>query len=305
MNALPDFPDFKPISMDMSDYLLPFCRGLNSGISEFTFANFFLDSLKYNYKISRLSHNSMVIIGNGPSRKLAEKDLGSIFFSVLGDIPQKEQLDYLFINFCYWKNMPQDLEKKTTQLLSSDSFQIIEDRDNFDYIYLRENLASLSGKALHKKKNLVNAFISSYKAEVLPLSPYSLTDAISVLESWKKSRQQENLGDYNQCGLALEQFKKIGLEGVVAYADGVPVAFSLGERICNGTMFVTMFEKAISGYKGVYQFVNRAQALNLPSSVIYINREQDLGDLGLRQAKTTYRPCSFTKKYLVLPLTLC
>ena len=62
-----------------------------------------------------------------------------------------------------------------------------------------------------------------------------------------------------------------------------------------------MFEKGISSYKGVYQFVNRAQALNLPPTVELINREQDLGNAGLRQAKMTYRPVDFTKKYVVIP----
>ena len=64
-------------------------------------------------------------------------------------------------------------------------------------------------------------------------------------------------------------------------------------------MFVTLFEKSLNGYKGVYQFVNRSQALHLPPTVEIINREQDLGDEGLRQAKMTYRPVGFTKKYVV------
>ena len=51
----------------------------------------------------------------------------------------------------------------------------------------------------------------------------------------------------------------------------------------------------------MYQFVNRAQALNLPPTVELVNREQDLGDEGLRQAKMTYRPVDFIRKYLVIP----
>jgi hypothetical protein len=35
----------------------------------------------------------------------------------------------------------------------------------------------------------------------------------------------------------------------------------------------------------------------LPPSYVHINREQDLGDLGLRQAKETYRPSGFVKMY--------
>ena len=37
----------------------------------------------------------------------------------------------------------------------------------------------------------------------------------------------------------------------------------------------------------------------LPKHYMYINREQDLGDPGLRQAKMSYRPSDFVKKYRV------
>ena len=59
------------------------------------------------------------------------------------------------------------------------------------------------------------------------------------------------------------------------------------------------YEKAIGEYKGIYQFINRAFASVLPRDFKYINREQDLGDPGLRQAKMTYRPYGFVKKYQV------
>jgi hypothetical protein len=64
-------------------------------------------------------------------------------------------------------------------------------------------------------------------------------------------------------------------------------------------MYCTHFEKAMDDYKGVFQFVNQAQALALPESVQFINREQDVGEEGLRQAKMTYRPAQFVVKYLV------
>ena len=304
MNAIPVFPDFLPISITMAKELHQFCSTIKSGVSEFTFANLYIDTLKYGYQVSRISEKTIVVCGISPFRMFEGHDLGGIFFFVLGDIPSANQLDELFARFRYWKNMPQDLFDKFSDQLFDKGFQIMEDRDNFDYLYLKTDLAALQGKDFHKKKNLLNAFCSAYTAETKQLDIYSVADALSVLESWKKTRNADDMADYAQCRLALEQLETLGMGGIVAYADGVPVGFSLGETICEGTMFVVVFEKGINSYKGVYQFVNRSQAINLPGTVKIINREQDLGNPGLRQAKMTYRPCGFTKKYLVLPTSI-
>jgi hypothetical protein len=64
-----------------------------------------------------------------------------------------------------------------------------------------------------------------------------------------------------------------------------------------GDSFVIHFEKAVSDYKGLYQFMNQSFAAILPGKYKFINREQDLGNEGMRQAKMTYRPIGFVKKY--------
>lgn len=304
MGIIPQFPNFKPVVLDMKDELGKFCHSLKCGISEFSFVNLFIDSIKYTYKISCVSENSIVIVGVHPERHFSNYDLSGDFFSVLGELPTQEILLQLFRHFKYWKNMSEEIFLNYGTVLGQKGLIILEDRDNFDYLYSRTELAMLQGKNFHKKKNLVNAFKSNYETQVKTLDVYSLADAYSVLESWKLSRTQDSLADYYQCKKTLDLFDKLPLAGVVVYADGIPVGFSLGEYILNEEMFVVMFEKGINSYKGVYQFVNQAQALALLPSTKYINREQDLGDTGLRQAKMTYRPCGFTKKYLALPLSM-
>jgi len=91
----------------------------------------------------------------------------------------------------------------------------------------------------------------------------------------------------------------LNLKGYLYYVEGEPAAYTLGEALAWGRSFAVHFEKALDKYKGIYQFVNQAFAAALPKYILYINREQDLGDPGLRQAKMTYRPCGFVKKYRV------
>jgi hypothetical protein len=91
--------------------------------------------------------------------------------------------------------------------------------------------------------------------------------------------------------------------GGIFYVNGEPVAYCLGEELAQGTSYVIHFEKAVVAeqYKGVYQFVNQAFAAVLPDKYDTINREQDLGHPGLRQAKESYSPTGFVKKYRAVP----
>ena len=81
--------------------------------------------------------------------------------------------------------------------------------------------------------------------------------------------------------------------------NGSPAGYTLGEEIAAGRMFVIHFEKALNRFKGLYQFVNMSFAAILPDNYTYVNREQDLGNEGLRQAKLSYKPVGFVKKYRV------
>jgi hypothetical protein len=83
------------------------------------------------------------------------------------------------------------------------------------------------------------------------------------------------------------------------YIEGKPAAFSLGSSAPGAALFCTHFEKADDSYQGIFQYVNQQQARALSEHIMHINREQDVGDEGLRQAKMTYRPEKFVVKYLV------
>jgi len=118
---------------------------------------------------------------------------------------------------------------------------------------------------------------------------------MQILEEWKKSKTTE--GDYEACREALELFAELNFRGMIFYIDGKPAGWCLGEPNGRGRIFTIHFEKGLDEYKGIYQFINQAFAASLPEYFTHINREQDLGDEGLRQAKMTYRPSGFVRKY--------
>src|SRR5574344_1472359 len=229
------------------------------------------------------------------------------FFTIIGSLPDSDLMKKIILDdhistCCYLKNLSESSEKSGGSLFAKFGMTPELDRDNCDYLYSREDLAGLHGKAFHTKKKLVNAFHSAYFGIVKKIDDSTLGDAIAILNAWKADRMingEDGEGDFLQCSLALQYYKELSLSGIVLYADGKPAGFSLGEYIAGGTMFCTHFEKGIDSFHGVYQALNNEQAKNLNSSAILINKEQDLGDEGLRQAKMTYRPSGFVNKYKI------
>ncbi|MEK6726351.1 MAG: DUF2156 domain-containing protein [Deltaproteobacteria bacterium] len=267
--------------MDFRPTLHPLFKGLKEGISEFTFANIYLFRENHNYQISRLGEDLFLITGI---------DQGSPFFMLPFGFPKNGLMDELFLKFISMKCVSESQVPELTGM----GHIVTEDRDNFDYLYLREDLVSLPGAKLHKKRTLINAFVDNYSYEGTPLTEERKEDALNILEKW---REERGLGDYSAAREALEKADELQLCGGIYYVNGQPAAYTLGEEITGGEAFVIHFEKAIGKYKGLYQFVNQSFATILPMKYRTINREQDLGDEGLKQAKMTYRPVGFVKKY--------
>ncbi len=180
--------------------------------------------------------------------------------------------------------------------------EIEAQRNYFDYLYPAEALASLAGKKYNGQRNQISQFkraVSSFDyIDITPknvdpvydffLSRYHAAenaDAIEREENRKVSEILQNLELYRMFGGAL-------------YADGRMVGFSLGERV-GDTVFVHI-EKADRGVKGAYQMLVKLFAEQYAGNALYINREDDAGDMGLRTAKLSYHPCELLEKYTVL-----
>ncbi len=286
---IPLFPDFIPISVDLREAMYPRLNLTPDGVSEFTFSNLYLFRNRYAYRVSRIPDTSLVISGEYDGKRFFMTPCGS---------PKRAELEELFKSHDYWKCIPDAVLCPNRVDLERWGITVREDRDNFDYLYLRTDLAELTGKKYHKKRNLVNAFINSYKYEERPLTPKLVPQALNILELWREAKGY--YGDYNAAKEALELYDILGMRGAMYYVDGEPAGWCLGESLAKGRMFAVHFEKGLEKYKGIYQFINQAFAASLPKHYNYINREQDLGDEGLRQAKMTYRPSGFVRKYLAV-----
>lgn len=282
MTQIPIYPDSTPISIEHRPFIHDKLRVLPEGISEFTFANLYLFRHSHNYKLTTLADNTFAILG---------KDKDEPFFMVPVSLPNRSSLDLLFRDHGTMKCVSQT--QKTS--LEAMGYRTIEDRDNFDYLYRREDLSDLRGRKYHKKRNLIKAFVQSHEFTAEPLLDEHIPSAIEILETWRQGQPED--GDYNAAREGLEKSWELQLCGGIYFVENKPIGYSLGEELADGSSFVIHFEKGVPGYKGLFQFINQSFAAILPEFYETINREQDLGDPGLRQAKHSYKPTSYVFKY--------
>lgn len=287
---LPSLPDLKPISRDFEEEISGRLQALTDGISEFTFPGLFLFRDHYEYHVGLSPDNRLVVSGERPD--------GSFFLLPQGLPDDDHVLLDLFNRFDYLKNLPGAWVTAARERLEPLGFAIIPDRNNFDYLYHSEDLATLAGKKFHKKRNHVNAFLKHYNSTVEVLDDSREQDALTILENWREGRDDE--ADYSEALETLKYRNAFGLDGIVVYVDDLPVGYAMGEPVGKSETFIIHVEKALPEYRGLYQFLNKAFAERIAQTYPLINREQDLGDEGLRQAKMTYRPCGFIEKFRVV-----
>jgi hypothetical protein len=83
---------------------------------------------------------------------------------------------------------------------------------------------------------------------------------------------------------AFEHYFELELTGGLLRTQGKIVAFTFGSPVTKDTFDVHV-EKAFADVQGAYPMINQQFVLNELGDFEYVNREEDLGDEGLRRAK--------------------
>jgi len=289
---VPLYPESAPISLAMRAELHPWFQKLEAGLSEFTFSNIWLFRHTYDYHLSRFGEGKYLLTGT---------KLGKTFFSAPWGLPPRPILDELFGRFDFLKNLNAAQAEADGPTLAEWGYEVREDRDNWDYLYDSHEMATLDGKKFHKKRNHIHQFQSLYptgfEGRDMDLSDRDTEAALELLERWQAPR--EDRSDYLPSKDAVLHRGELELTGRIWTHDGKTIAFAQGEPTQKGKAFTIHFEKADGEYRGVYQTVFLDWAQTLKVTWPLINREQDLGEPGLRQAKETYRPVDYVRKFQV------
>ncbi|WP_294374628.1 DUF2156 domain-containing protein [uncultured Clostridium sp.] len=214
----------------------------------------------------------------------------------LNCIKREENMNYLF------RNVEKPFLDKLISLFG-DRVEYVEDVDNFDYIYNTKDLIDLPGSKYMKRRNKFNSFVK--KQEKCYFKSIDNKEVEKECENLAKMWYEERIEKTEEMYYELEGISDLlnnkeylGIKCMAAFNGDGLVGFAIGEKI-NDRMSVVHIEKCDREIVGAYAYINRIFAKEFLNEAQFIDKEEDLGLKGLREAKMEYRPVKLEKKYIV------
>ena len=198
-------------------------------------------------------------------------------------------------------DVPGDLQQI---LASRENLRFTKDRDQHEYIYRVSDLIALKGKAYSHKRNRVRAFLDGYEWDYYPLTPEFFDEVRDFQELWRVHRDATMTEDEAASLLdediaiqeALTNWEAFNFSGGIIKVDEKIIAYTIAQELDDKNIDVC-FEKAFAEYAGSYQAINYMFLKNSAANYEFANREEDMGEPGLREAKMSYNPVMMLEKY--------
>jgi len=277
-------PLLHPLTLSDKNLVSSYLQRYPPVISEHTFTNLFIWQPSRPIFFSELG-KSLIFL----ARSAIQADNYILFGPPVGKIKIPDVFSAFSGNLMGAVRIPgRDIES-----IPAAAYVINDDRDNADYVYRVDDLAELAGRQYAKKRNHIKQCLINHVCEYVPITPELLSECEAMQENWCISRDcGRNPGLCNEANAIAEtfaHFKEFELLGGAIRVDGTIQAYAIAEELHPGTA-VWHFEKAMGNIPGLGQLINHwFSKYGLPGFK-YVNREQDLGIPGMRQAKESYYP---------------
>lgn len=287
--------DFATIDfIDRTDYL-PFWKSTQQRAADYTFTNLWGWS-GYHCLEWRLAYNLCWI----RQSTLVDENEIEEYWAPIGDWESADWQAIPWLKDGFVLNRVPEQLCTILQERFQDRVHIEETRGQWEYLYKQSDLATLSGRRLHKKKNHFNAYCKAYGEDYRQITLENVATVLHLQHDWCEWRGCKNspslAAEGAVIGNVLKRWKDLPeLVGGALYVQDKMIAFSIGEGLDENNM-VVHFEKALPNFNGIYQAMNACFAKNAGAPYAILNREQDLDEDGLRQAKESYYPIDFLKK---------
>ena len=291
---------FEPLGLEHKSLVEKYVRKYLPSISELTFVNMWVWCMCHPVWLHE-EDNTLYMLRKG------EKDFYG--FMPVGAKKAEEKANRLMAlmrEFGIDPRMERVAELDAMELKNA-GYNVSEDRGNYDYVYLKDDLAELKGRKYHSKRNHISNCLKNYKCEYVPLTMDMMPGCHGFLEEWCKMKNCAQNPDlcceHRAIRFMLYDYDKFDVIGGIIKVNGEVAAVTFGEKLNNDTA-VIHFEKAHPEIRGLYPLINQWFCKYALKEFTWVNREQDLGSPGLRKAKKSYYPEKMVKKFKVTPCSV-
>jgi uncharacterized protein len=293
----PLFPSFKPLEIDDREFIQSRLWAYQPTTSELTFTNLFI--WRGHYRLSWcLADDCLVFLSDSPD--------GPCFLPPVGPAP-RAGLCHRLLTWLKEARGSSDsrLERADARLreevAAAGGFLAEAQRDHFDYVYSTLDLIGLVGGHYQPKRNHLNSFQREYRQHTYePLTIGLLAACEDLAQKWCEFRRcEEDMGlmeEWQAVKETLAHFQDLALTGGAMLIEGRLEAFTVGEKLNDSTAVIHL-EKANPEIRGLYAAINQAFLEHAWPDTPWVNREQDLGEQGLRKAKLSYHPHHLEEKF--------
>jgi hypothetical protein len=261
-------------------------------ISELTFTSLFTWGDTFPIWVGEIGE-SLILLNQGPDDPVGQR---WFYGPPLGPVSPASLLEQ-FPEVAGFRWIPEE----TAAALREAGCTVAEAPDHFDYVYRVTDLAELPGAKYHNKRNLIDHCLREHTCQYEPITLKNREECIRMLDEWcaaRNCRETPGLcGEYLALHRAFRHYDALPLIGGAVRVDGPIRAFAIGEALGPG-MAVCHFEKAMPAFHGLGQVINQWFAIHSLKGFEWVNREQDLGIPGLRQAKQSYHPARMIRKFI-------
>lgn len=265
--------------------------------SEYSFGNLFIWRDVSNIKVAELDDYLCVLSST--------KECPIIYNYPVGKEVTKEIIDKLAENSLeqgYEARFRGIFEEQKQQMeeMFPGEFEFTTLEGEWDYLYPVEKLTALPGKKYHGKRNHIARFRDAGDWSYEAVTMDNLEECKEMNRIWCKEYGcgKSESAKLEQCAVkqSFDHFSELSFEGGLLRKAGKVIAFSIGEPL-NSDTYIVHIEKAFPEIQGAYPFINQQFVQHNMQKFLYVNREEDMGDEGLRKAKMSYKPNPHLVKY--------
>lgn len=299
LDTIPRFPDLADLDIEHKPAIDALCADLKPQTSELAFTNLYIWRHAYAARITRLD-DVVCILSLRPDPE------DSFLLPPLGEHASVEHVRECLRWMAEQGHDPRLARIDRRQIerlgITGNEFEVTEDRDNWDYVYRVADLIALEGDGYADKRRHVERFAKRFKFEYREITADLVPGCQWLQELWcdeKHCDLHSSLrAEARAINEVLENLEELDVTGGAILVNDRVQAFSLGEPLNDDTVVIHI-EKASPDLHGAFQVINQQFLVHAWSGWEYVNREQDLGIPGLRQAKESYQPHHMVEKYVV------